>query len=418
MEKRIYFKNLNALRFFAAAAVIFHHIEQYKFLSGYSNVWGNTAVDALGHKAVSFFFVLSGFLITFLLLEEDKRSGEINVRNFYIRRILRIWPLYYLIVFLCLFVMPYLFDLSIMGSQLLEKNFWLTAGLLLLVLPNVMRTISPNLIGGNQLWSIGVEEQFYLVWPVLVKWFRTSLPVFLIAFLGIKALLTIGLEFAVAGYNTLVMQKLLRIWILLQVEQMAIGAIGAWVLFAHKEKFLAVIYSRAAFILSLIAVVTLFILPLHHWWINYAEALAFVILIMNLSTNPRIKISMETPLLNSLGNISYGIYMYHTLCITISLFALRYLRIDRFDPVLFNVMLYALSIVSTIFVSSLSYEFFEKRFLDLKERFMVVKSGQKQAASATTVSSPAPEPTTMLDAPKMFVYWLAAVSKMLYRKVF
>lgn len=418
MEKRIYFKNLNALRFFAAAAVIFHHVEQYKFLSGYSNAWGNTTIDALGHKAVSFFFVLSGFLITFLLLEEDKRKGAINVKNFYVRRILRIWPLYYLIVFLCLFVMPYMFDLSIMGSTLLEKNLWLTAGLLFLVLPNVMRTISPNLIGGNQLWSIGVEEQFYLVWPVLVKWFRTTLPVFLIAFVVVKALVTIGLELAVLNYNTLVMQKLVRIWILLQVEQMAIGAIGAWALFTHKEKILTFIYSLAVFALSLAGVVLLFVLPVHHWWVNYAEALAFVIVIMNLSTNPRIKLSMETPLLNSLGNISYGIYMYHTLCITVSLFMLRYLHIDRFDAVLFNVLLYALSIVSTIFVASLSYEFFEKRFLDLKERFMIVKSGQKQAVPAQAIPASDVSQPTLLDAPKVFVYWLASITKMLYRKVF
>src|SRR5688572_14220839 len=109
MEKRVYFKNLNALRFFAATAVIFHHVEQYKFLSGYLNAWGNTAIDALGHKAVSFFFVLSGFLISYLLFEEDKRKGEINVKHFYVRRILRIWPLYFLIVSICLFVLPYLF---------------------------------------------------------------------------------------------------------------------------------------------------------------------------------------------------------------------------------------------------------------------------------------------------------------------
>ena len=64
MEKRVYFKNLNGLRFFAAFAVILHHLEQYKYWAKLPSNWGNVTVDAFGHKAVSFFFVLSGFLIS------------------------------------------------------------------------------------------------------------------------------------------------------------------------------------------------------------------------------------------------------------------------------------------------------------------------------------------------------------------
>ncbi|HYF69227.1 MAG TPA: acyltransferase family protein, partial [Ohtaekwangia sp.] len=94
MEKRIYFKNLSALRFFAATAVILHHIEQYKFWAKIPNTWGDVTTDALGHKAVSFFFVLSGFLISYLLMEEQKKAGHISIKDFYIRRLLRIWPVY------------------------------------------------------------------------------------------------------------------------------------------------------------------------------------------------------------------------------------------------------------------------------------------------------------------------------------
>ena len=125
MEKRVYFKNLNALRFFAATAVIFHHVEQYKFWAKIPNVWGSTVLDALGHKAVSFFFVLSGFLITYLLLEENRKTSDISIRDFYVRRILRIWPVYYLVVILCLFVVPNLLDLSFLGINTYDaKFFW------------------------------------------------------------------------------------------------------------------------------------------------------------------------------------------------------------------------------------------------------------------------------------------------------
>ena len=118
MENRIYFRNLGALRFIAAVSVIFHHVEQYKFWAKIPNVWGNTTVDALGSKAVSFFFVLSGFLITYLLMEEQKKTGAISVKNFYIRRILRIWPVYYIVVIVCLFVLPFVFDFSYLDITL------------------------------------------------------------------------------------------------------------------------------------------------------------------------------------------------------------------------------------------------------------------------------------------------------------
>jgi peptidoglycan/LPS O-acetylase OafA/YrhL len=377
MEKRIYFKNLNALRFIAATLVIFHHIEQYKLWAKLPNLCGNTAIEAMGHKAVSFFFVLSGFLITYLLLAEDKQSGEINVKNFYIRRILRIWPLYYLIVVVCLFVLPNVFDLSLLGADFYHTNFGMVSVLLLLVLPNIVRVFQPAVVGGNQLWSIGVEEQFYLAWPLLVKFAIKRIIVFLLAFIWFKFALTLVLEAWVTFQDLTILRQITRLWVLLQVEQMAIGAIGAWALFENKKPILAFIDHPATYAASIALICCLFILPVHHWWINYAEAVVFMVLIMNLSTNPAIKLNMESKALNTLGNISYGIYMYHTICITVVLFGLRSFGLELVNYTVFNVLLYTLSTLMTIVVAYYSYELFEKRFLTFKERFMVVKSGKK-----------------------------------------
>ncbi|HSB94527.1 MAG TPA: acyltransferase, partial [Flavitalea sp.] len=96
--KKIYFKNLNGFRFLAASGVIITHIELYKARVGAPNIWQHPLVFELGSAAVDFFFVLSGFLITYLLLEEKKQFKKINFRLFYTRRILRIWPLYYFII--------------------------------------------------------------------------------------------------------------------------------------------------------------------------------------------------------------------------------------------------------------------------------------------------------------------------------
>jgi peptidoglycan/LPS O-acetylase OafA/YrhL len=250
------------------------------------------------------------------------------------------------------------------------------------VLPNVVRIFFPTVVGGNQLWSIGVEEQFYLVWPLLVNKFISRIIPFLAMFIGLKLVFTLGFEVWMSYNNAALIKQFHRLWVLLQVEQMAVGAIGAWVLFAQKEKILKVIYHPTTHTMGLILMASLFVLPIHHWWINYVEAAVFVVVIMNLSTNPAISFNMENKLFSALGNISYGIYMYHTLCITISLYLLRSFGAEHWNIWLFNTLLYTLSVALTIAISYVSYEYFEKRFLDLKERFMVVKSG-KDAVQAT-----------------------------------
>jgi peptidoglycan/LPS O-acetylase OafA/YrhL len=383
MEKRIYFKNLNGLRFVAATAVIFHHVEQYKFWAKFPSIWGNATNDALGQKAVSFFFVLSGFLISFLLLEENRKTSNIRIRDFYIRRILRIWPVYYLVIILCLFIVPNVIDLSFLGINMFDSKFELKAVFLLLVLPNLLRIYSPSIVGGNQLWSIGVEEQFYLIWPFLVKRFLQKFLHFLIVFIILKLLVTVGLELMVLSRGGLFLSSLYRFWILLKIEQMAIGAIGAWILFNHKEKILKAIYHWITWIICLVALGALLTIPFHHWIVNYFEAIVFLLIILNLSTNPAIRFSMEYPLLARLGNISYGIYMYHTLCITVCIYTLMYFGVHEKNYVLFNCLLYAGSVFLTLAVAHISYEYFEKYFLNLKEKFMIVKSGQESALSET-----------------------------------
>lgn len=389
MEKRIYFKNLSGLRFLAATAVIFHHVEQYKFWAGIPNIWGNTSIDALGQKAVSFFFVLSGFLISYLLLEENKKTGEISIRDFYIRRVLRIWPVYYLVVILCLFVVPFVFDLSMLGVNLYDSKFTIKMILLFLVLPNLLRVYSPSIVGGNQLWSIGVEEQFYLIWPVLIRSFLKHLFTFLLVFIVLKLIITVGLGILLDLKGGLALSAIHRFWVLLKVEQMAIGAIGAGILFYRKQKLMDMLYHPVTQALSIAGLLFVAFVPTHHWLYSYGEAVVFLILIVNLSTNPKVKITLETPLLAKLGNISYGIYMYHTLCITVCLYTLTSFSLEQSNLVLFNLLLYTGSILMTLVVAHLSYEYMEKFFLTLKERFMIVKSG-KESAQAHQMQEPLP----------------------------
>src|SRR3989338_8543857 len=103
---KVFFPNLNGLRFIAALMVIIHHIEQIKSILKMDNFSTFPPVFFVGKLGVILFFVLSGFLITYLLLQEKEVSNTISVRQFYIRRILRIWPLYYFIILLGLIIIP------------------------------------------------------------------------------------------------------------------------------------------------------------------------------------------------------------------------------------------------------------------------------------------------------------------------
>src|SRR5437867_1336539 len=98
-KPKVYFPGLHGLRFFAAMMVVFSHVELMMDYHSYPNLYANNlAVYESGRMGVTLFFVLSGFLISYLLLTEKKVSGTVAVKKFYTRRILRIWPLYYLLV--------------------------------------------------------------------------------------------------------------------------------------------------------------------------------------------------------------------------------------------------------------------------------------------------------------------------------
>ncbi|NRB70857.1 MAG: acyltransferase, partial [Xanthomonadales bacterium] len=139
-EKPLYFPNLNGLRFIAALMVIVYHLERLKANMGLDGLWGKAAfVSLFGKLGVVLFFVLSGFLITYLLLAEEKRFAKIDLTSFYLRRVLRIWPLYFFIIFLGFFVLPFLNFFSVPGKgvEFIYSDLALKLALFTLVFPNL-----------------------------------------------------------------------------------------------------------------------------------------------------------------------------------------------------------------------------------------------------------------------------------------
>lgn len=175
-ESKIYFPNLNGLRFIAALMVIVHHIEQIKLVlkdKSYKEIDFFNGI--MGTQAVIFFFVLSGFLITYLLLLEEKQFKFINIKQFYKRRILRIWPLYFFIIFLAFFVLPHisLFNIYNLYDSNIYKDLIKKLALFIFLLPNIALSIY-SVPYAAQTWSIGCEEQFYIFWPIVLKYIKTK----------------------------------------------------------------------------------------------------------------------------------------------------------------------------------------------------------------------------------------------------
>jgi peptidoglycan/LPS O-acetylase OafA/YrhL len=375
---RIYFSGLNSLRFFAALAVIITHIELLKGAFGFKNYWRNPLFFNLGGLGVYFFFVLSGFLITYLLIAEKERYSTISIKQFYLRRALRIWPLYYLIVILGFFVLPnfVFFNIPYL-HQGFVNNFNINLLLYILILPNLAFSIFPAVPNIGQTWSIGVEEQFYIFWPWIILKSQSILKTLLFIIVGL-ILIKIGVLFLGEFYYDTSWYKTLKLFVAMsKFECMAIGGLGAYFLFT-KNKLIHYFHNKLIFLASLCFIVLLiFYTPekiqdgIH---IIYSILFLNVILYCSKSNSNGF---FENSIFKYLGKISYGIYMYHFMIIPLVLFIIKnYLNFN--SEVFSNIFIYSTTIFLTILLSGFSYHYIERPFINMKEKFSPVKSGQKE----------------------------------------
>ena len=363
-KSKVYFPGLNGLRFFAASMVIFHHVEQYKFWSGISSAWGNAIIDSLGHQAVSFFFVLSGFLITYLLMVEHQKSGTINLGKFYWRRILRIWPLYFLIVAIAFFLAPFSKNL---GFDIPSELSFTALLSLIFLLPNLLRVMHPTLLGANQLWSVGIEEQFYAVWPILIRRFIGRIIPFFGAFIFIKLLVHWMLLIGVSVNIHPALLKLERIYALFPVEQMAVGGIGAALLYYQYDRIVSFILNKWILVVTIVLLIGSSVSGSHFVLKLYLDAVFFAIMLIHVVKRPELHTVLERKSLLHLGNISYGIYMWHTLVITLVLGLVNYLAlpVNLWSNLIIHVTCFGLSVG----IAHVSYKWYETPFLKMKDRF-------------------------------------------------
>ncbi len=382
-HKKVFFPNLEGLRFFAFFVVFLNHATG---TLGYNNGsqkynFAKTHFLQNGDLGVSLFFVLSGFLITYLLLQEKEISGRINIKHFYMRRILRIWPLYFLIVILCLWVFPHFdhflpkwFPIGVDTSQL-NKWFYLTfTG----NFDYLINGISNVLIG--VLWSVSVEEQFYLFWPLIIAFVprKHLLKTFIIIILGSIAFRFFGSN----GGNAMV----IKYHSLSCMSDLATGAVIAYL--ACKESFIEKISRIPKFAIILAYCILIVLIPIRFYmWkfgshyvhvaaiapVVFSFLFAFIILEQNYAKNSFFKIS-NWKIISSFGKYTYGMYCYHMISFftVLFIFHLMGIQVNNMSKYTFLFAVFT-SFFSTILISELSYTYYESFFLRLKNRFTLIK---------------------------------------------
>lgn len=303
-NEKLYFPSLTGLRAIAAFCVLFTHVERYRTMEGGTAVLSGPFNSFIGGLAVTFFFVLSGFLITSLLLKEKEKTGTIQVVKFLRRRALRIWPLYYTVL-----AAGYLVSIFVLKDT--DGNPWQN-GLLLnvLLLSNVAFAFDmiPNMI--IQVWSVGTEEQFYFAWPFLVR--HTALHKLSRAFLIVIVCwgaLDLLVHFAGdARIRAIVFRT--------RIDCMAIGGLFALAVLQRDRSggWMARCYRLILHRLTGVAGLVIFValLVVSRLWNNsfyQLYALLFGVLIVRASQQP--VRWLESAPLKFLGKISYGIYLLH-----------------------------------------------------------------------------------------------------------
>ncbi len=364
--KRFYRPELDALRCLAFFMVLTHHIVPGNLNPQHFQL--SAAVEECTSSGVCIFFMLSAFLITELLLREQAKTGTIHILAFYVRRILRIWPLYFLVLaggaLLPFVVHRYdappgflIPDLLLMGNW---SNVWL-------------HHFPHNSLLGN-LWSISVEEQFYLIWPGIMLLFgRRGVLV--------TALLVLPVAWATDILVPMHYTREPDLWCnsLSQFQYFAIG--GLLALAFHKRTYQPSWVARTLMLLGAVLLIECAAFPFHY--INPTQPFQFAqalggylsvdlgaILLLCAFLQARLP-KLADPFIY-LGKISYGMYLFH-LPLKLGAGALM----DKFPSLPLAVQTlgtWILAFAASAFFASLSYRYFEMPFLKLKHRFTIVPS--------------------------------------------
>ena len=365
---RIFFPNLDGLRFMAFFSVFLYH-SFYTADVGVADSGFYQSFYLLtrsGHLGVNFFFVLSGFLITYLLLAEKQLNSRIAIGAFYVRRILRIWPLYFVVVIIGFFVMPLL--KAHFGQHPSAETAKLSYFVLFLANFNDMYygCQTPTL---TLLWSVSVEEQFYLLWPLLIALVPARQLGWLFGVLGL-----LSLSFRAVYVHDF---KMLNLHTLSVIGDMNMGGLAAWLCF-RDEWLTTRVAALPRWAIGLGYVLGIGLIATRAYFSQFegylvldrlllAMFFAFVLLEQNYARHSFFKMA-KFRLLSYWGTYTYGLYCLHYIALLAAIQLLHRLGLNN---TAFGVVVgdNAVALLLALGMSWVSYNFYEKPFLKLKHRF-------------------------------------------------
>ena len=309
-------------------------------------------LTAIGILGVKIFFVLSGFLITTLLIKEKIKYGRLDLKNFFIRRALRIIPVLYLYI-IVVFLVNHFSSLNLSLS-----NF---VGPLLYI--NNFNFLSGTWITGHT-WSLAVEEQFYLIWPFIFRYIKNSLLICLIIILIIPF-------FKIVQYTNPQIENYILAPFFVPASSIFSGALVSLLCFnpnAISKLIIIKNFNFIAFIFAIIVIYSIYylsikglygtlLLPLGN--ILTDISICYMILFSILRKDHFIFRILNSKIFIQIGVISYSLYIWQQLFI-----------IPKGNyPVLEQYLYSPLNLLLVFVTGFLSYHFFEKPFLKLKKKF-------------------------------------------------
>jgi peptidoglycan/LPS O-acetylase OafA/YrhL len=342
------FGSLDGLRALSIVGVLWHHVAAGR------DLW----LAEQGASGVSLFFAISGFLITTLLLREQRRTGQISLRAFYARRSLRIFPLYYAVLFV--YVLATAFG---EGDREARAAFFHNLPFYLTYTSNWFVKLDREHVIFYFAWSLATEEQFYVVWPSVEKWVGTRL-----AYAPVAIAIALIALWASVHTDVLMLDhaSLARTIVLSIPPPICLGVVLAHLL--HDERTFRVVaplLARKWLSTVLLAAVIVLLLPAG----LAARSAAFVAMALLVGACVVNEEHGLAPVLRSapfasVGKVSYGTYLMHMLVVNIVVRVLLGLGIESL------VVVFPLAALAIFGVAWLSFHFFESRFLALKARFV------------------------------------------------
>jgi len=359
-----YHKELDGVRAIAVFMVIFFHF----FFKPELNLPPLLIrIANFGRTGVSLFFVLSGYLITRILIATKESPSYFS--SFYVRRSLRIFPLYYLFLTLIFIILPLIsgdpfapFDLQVYSWTYLQ-NFALSFRW-----PHVSY---------RHLWSLSVEEHFYLFWPLLIYFLSIRKVVVAIVLIIVMAF--------VVKYFMAMHDYVYYYFTFARIDELSMGALLAVLEIKNKlidknaNKFLLTSVILAIPTIALLVIFTKInstIIQIVKYNLLAFTFLSMIGYIISLRKTSWVKRFLRTKPMVFSGKISYGLYIYHPLCIG---------AIWSVFPKMHLALLFAIAVGFTILTASVSYYLFELNFLKLKRFFEYKKEKAIQSETGVTV---------------------------------